>query len=282
MRSASYVIGSNFRPGRGLAVVVGAGGLGIAVARRLGERYRLLVADRDPAVLAKRVRELKAEGHDAAPCECDITDPEAVKRLAAQSELAGPIGAIAHVVGLSPSMGSFRDILAVDLVGAALVEQALLPYAGMGTAAVFVSSIAGHAAIDPELLRLAARTSPAEVVDALEERVGSQAATPQFAYCVAKAAVIQMCRLRAPAWAERGGRIVSISPGLIATPMGALEFERQPSKHGLLEVTPLGREGSILEVVDAIDFLASDRASFVTGTDLIVDGGLTALQSANA
>lgn len=277
----AYVIGSNVRPGRRLAVVVGAGALGVAVARRLGERYRLLLADKDQDVLTEKLHELRAEGYDPLICQCDVTDPAAVHALAAESGRAGPIGVLAHVVGLSPSMGSFRDILAVDFVGAALVEEAILAHVSMGTAAVFVSSIAGHMGIDDDLLRAVEETPLADVVDVLQRRLGD-AATPQLAYCLAKAAVIRLCRRRASAWGSRGARIVSISPGLIATPMGALEFRHEPNKHRLLAVTPLCREGSMLEVADAIGFLASDQASFITGTDLLIDGGLTAVQGGNA
>ena len=71
-----------------------------------------------------------------------------------------------------------------------------------------------------------------------------------------------------------GARIVSLSPGLIATPQGAREFEKSAGKMKLYERTPLGREGTMLEIADAIEFLASDRASFISGTDLLVDGGL--------
>ena len=78
------------------------------------------------------------------------------------------------------------------------------------------------------------------------------------------------------AWAERGARIVSLSPGMIATPMGAIELASQPEKRRLLEATPLGREGTMVEIADAVEFLVSDRASYITGTDILVDGGVAA------
>ena len=69
---------------------------------------------------------------------------------------------------------------------------------------------------------------------------------------------------------------MSLSPGLIATPMGALEFRNRPQKYTLLATTPIKREGTMLEIADAVEFLLSDRASFISGIDLLVDGGLTA------
>lgn len=77
-------------------------------------------------------------------------------------------------------------------------------------------------------------------------------------------------------WGRRGLRINSLSPGLIATPMGALEFERQPMKYGLLAATPITREGTMVEIADGMEFLVSSRASFISGIDLLIDGGVTA------
>ena len=73
-----------------------------------------------------------------------------------------------------------------------------------------------------------------------------------------------------------------MSPGLIATPMGALEFKNAPRKTELLDRTPLNREGTMLEMADIVDFLASDRASFITGTDILADGGIGAVLQMSA
>jgi NAD(P)-dependent dehydrogenase (short-subunit alcohol dehydrogenase family) len=87
-----------------------------------------------------------------------------------------------------------------------------------------------------------------------------------------------MCRRRAGAWGAKGARIVSMSPGPIATPMGARELEgpSRAVKLKLMEQLPIAREGTMVETADAIEFLASDRASYITGTDLLVDGGIVA------
>ncbi|HEX4220037.1 MAG TPA: SDR family oxidoreductase [Acidimicrobiales bacterium] len=262
---------------RGLAVVVGAGGMGMAVARRLGQRHRLLLADKDEEVLLARTAQLEYEGHDVVSCVCDVTRTETVAGLAEVTQVQGPLAVLAHVVGLSPSMGTFGEIVAVDLVGAILVEQALRPLATAGTAALFVSSIAGHGEVDPRLLRLAEETPIPGVVGALARQLAA-AATSEFGYVLAKAGVVRLCQRRAADWGQRGARIVSISPGLISTPMGALESERQPLKRGLLAGTPLRREGTVLEIADVVEFLTSDRASFISGIDIVIDGGLLAAQ----
>ena len=263
------------RPGQHLAVVVGAGGMAMAIARRLGDSYRVLLADRDEEHLERQVEALAAEGHDAGGVVCDVVDRDAVARLAAAAAQAGPVRALVHVVGLSPSMADADTILRVNLVGPTLVADAFVEHARPGTAAVFVASLAAHL-VEPTQAEVDALDDPlaadfpASVTAAVGEIDSGQA------YQLSKAALIRMCRRRAAAWGARGARIVSLSPGLIATPMGALEFAAQPAKRALLPLTPLQREGTMVEIADAVDFLVSDRASFITGTDLLVDGGINA------
>jgi NAD(P)-dependent dehydrogenase (short-subunit alcohol dehydrogenase family) len=173
-------------------------------------------------------------------------------------------------------MGDWRALLAVNLVGARRVAEALLPLATNGTAAIFISSLAGHIAPPaPEVIAVLDDPLAPDFVSRLEAVVADEH-TSTLAYQLTKFALIRMCQQLAWRWGEKGARIVSLSPGLIATPMGALEFERQPMKYTLLEKTPLQREGTTIEIADAIEFLASDRASFISGTDLLVDGGIAA------
>src|SRR4051812_46128694 len=96
-------IGTSERPDWRLAVVVGAGGMGMAAARRLSQAYRVLLADLDPARAEHGAETLRAEGGDARGMACDVTDPQAVARLAAVAADLGGVRVLAHVAGLSPS-----------------------------------------------------------------------------------------------------------------------------------------------------------------------------------
>ncbi|MEU9450470.1 SDR family oxidoreductase [Streptomyces sp. NPDC048277] len=265
------------RPDRQLAVVIGAGGMGAAVARRLSHGHRVLVADIDAKRAESLAGQLTEEGGDVESVACDVTRPDSVDALAGVVRERGGFRVLAHVAGLSPVAEDFGLILRVNLTGPALVARALLPLAGPGAAAVLVSSLAGHG------------FTPAPGVEALlrephdprmAERVAAE--TPEenrsgaLAYQISKCGLLSLVRREARAWGERGARIVSLSPGLIATPMGAVEFEHSPTKRGLLTRTPLARQGTMLEIADAVEFLASERASFISGTDLLVDGGLAA------
>lgn len=272
------ITGTSARPDLPLAVVIGAGGMGIAAARCLGYSYRVLLADINGDRAEERAAAMRDDGFDAQSIQCDITDLASVERLAEAVKATGPMRAVAHVAAKSPSMGGWRDILTLNLIGAALVERALQPLAVQGTAAVFVSSMAAH--IVPTVGRddIALLDDPLApgFLDKLDMVVAEHSSI--IAYAISKLAINRMCARRALAWGERGGRIMSMSPGMIATPMGALEFSGGGREHKvkLLEQSPIKREGTMLETAHAIEFLISDRASFITGTDLLVDGGVTA------
>jgi len=249
----------------------------MAAARRLAQRHRVLVADIDAERAEQGAAALRAEGSDARGTACDVTDPMAVAALCATVADLGGFRVLAHVAGLSPSLGDFTTIMRVNLLGVALVAGGLLPQAGQGSAAILISSLAAHN-FQPEPAVEAVLRAPAEpdLAERLAAVLGPEAATPQRAYALSKYGLTAYCRRQAPAWGQRGARIVSLSPGMIATPQGATEFAKSPTKIKLYARTPLGREGAMLEIADAIEFLASDRASFISGTDLLVDGGLAA------
>ena len=227
------------RPGLPLAVVVGAGGMGMAVARRLGNGHRVLLADRDAEHLERQVAALRSEGRDARGAVCDVLDGAAVQALADQAAAAGPVKALAHVVGLSPSMADGPTILRVNLVGPTHVADAFLAAMAPGGAALFVSSLAAHLGeVDPEMFGILEEALAPDLVERIEKALAGELG-PALAYQLSKAALLRLCRARAAEWGARGVRILSLSPGLIQTPMGAREFEAQPAKRG-----PAGRHSA--------------------------------------
>ena len=272
--------GTNERPGLPVALVIGGGGMGMATARRLGQSHRVVLASQSAGKNAEREAALREDGIDAVAVRLDVTDPDSVAELAAFVAGQGPLRTLAHVAGLSPSMGDWHLLLRVNLIGTALMERACLELAVPGTAAVFVSSSAGHLADPPAPEIAAVLDDPLapDFFDRLGEVVAKDDQTPLQAYRLSKWALNRMCRRRAAAWGAKGARIVSMSPGPIATPMGARELEgpSRAVKLKLMEKLPIAREGTMVETADAIEFLASDKASYITGTDLLVDGGIVA------
>jgi NAD(P)-dependent dehydrogenase (short-subunit alcohol dehydrogenase family) len=167
-------------------------------------------------------------------------------------------------------------ILRVNLIGALRVADAFIDLAAPGTAAVFVASVAPHLAKLPDaLVDIVDEPLRADMVREIANTTGGDL-TPSLAYQLSKVGIIRACRRRTPRWGQRGARIMSVSPGLIDTAMGEREYRANPSKSQLRDLIPLRREGTTAEVAEVIDFLVSDRASFISGIDLLVDGGLVA------
>jgi NAD(P)-dependent dehydrogenase (short-subunit alcohol dehydrogenase family) len=263
--------------GRPLAMVIGgSGGLGGTCVRRLAQRNRLLLVDADAARAVTEAERLSREGYEVTSFTCDITKPDQVEALAALAGEHGGLNILAHVAGLSPSMADWRTIMGVNLVGAALVERALRPQMLAGGAAVFISSLGGHIVpADPALLPVLDAPLEDEFLERLEAVAGA-ALNPSTAYAWSKLGLMRMCQRRAGAWGQAGVRINALSPGLIASPMGEREFVADQRKAQLLARIPLGRQGTMAEVADAVEFLCSDRASYINGTDLLMDGGVAA------
>jgi NAD(P)-dependent dehydrogenase (short-subunit alcohol dehydrogenase family) len=267
---------SRTRPDLPIAVVVGAGNMGMAIARRLGQQHRLLLADLNAAHLDTVAAMLRDEGHVVEVQRCDVSDKASVEALAARTAELGRLGVLAHVVGLTPSMADWRSIMSVNLVGAALTAQAFLPLAGDRTTAIYIASLAAHmGAADPRAASLLDDPLAPDLLTRLEAVLEGPPETT-MSYLLSKTALVRMCQRQAAAWGRQQARIVSLSPGLIASHQGAMEFKNQPLKMQLLDRTPLARQGSLLEIADAVAFLASEQASFITGTDLLVDGGISA------
>lgn len=270
-----YRLGSSDRPDLPLAVVIGAGTMGTAVARRMTQRRRVLLADIDGARAEARAAAMREEGCDVRAMACDVTDACAVAALAGRVGELGGLGALVHVAGLSPSLGDYATIMRVNLRGVALVAKAMLPLARQGSAAILIASLAAHnfRPADDVVAILRDPAAP-DLAERLAQAIGAEAATPQMAYVYSKWGILSYARTQAARWGEKGARIMSLSPGLIATSQGALEFEKSQGKKAMYARTPLAREGTMLEIADAVEFLASGRASFISGTDLLVDGGL--------
>ena len=270
-----YKLGSSEREDLPLAVTIGAGTMGMAVARRLAQRHRVLLADIDGARAEDRAAMLREEGCDARGQACDVTDPAAVAALADRVEALGGCRTLAHVAGISPSLGDYTTIVRVNLRGVALVAEAMLPLTRPGSAAIIIASLAAHN-FRPSAEAVAVLREPAhpDLAERLAAVIGADQATPAMAYVYSKWGILSYARKQAAAWGARGARILSLSPGLIATSQGAIEFENSPGKQAIYDQTPLEREGTMLEIADAVEFLASERASFISGTDLLVDGGL--------
>jgi NAD(P)-dependent dehydrogenase (short-subunit alcohol dehydrogenase family) len=262
---------------RNVLVVVGVGGMGQAIARRIGAGKTLVLADNNQQTLGAVADALRLDGHHVETHHLDVSAADSVHALARSAGDLGPVTQLAHTAGLSPSQAPTDAVLAVDLLGVALVLDEFAEVIATGGAGVVIASMAGH--MFPPLTRdeeqALAHTPASEL---LQLPFIKDIKDPGMAYGIAKQGNYIRVRAASKTWGRRGARVNSISPGIISTPMGQHELA-SPLGEGMrmmLDASAAGRIGTPEDIAAATAFLLGDQADFITGTDLLVDGGVTA------
>lgn len=257
----------------------GAGGIGLATARVLGRDHHLVLSSTNQRRLDAAVAALAAEGLSAEAVAADITDRASVEAVFARAETVGTITAVVHAAGVSPQMGSGEMLLEVNARGTANVGEVALQHVGEGAGVVLVASLAAYTFPD---LVMPTRTYRRALSDidgftrrlVLLNRAVPLPLRPGIAYAVGKHFTRWYAAARASAFADVGARILSVSPGSFDTDMGHLE-ERTGSDV-IVANSALKRYGRPEEVAELIAYCLSPRAGYLTGTDILCDGGARA------
>jgi NAD(P)-dependent dehydrogenase (short-subunit alcohol dehydrogenase family) len=239
-------------------VVIGAGGIGRAIARRQGSGKTVLLADLNEDTLASAARALEAEGDTVTTRPVDVSSRESVHDLVLVAAELGDVVQAAHTAGLSPVQASPAAILAVDLAGTALVLEEFGQIIAPDGAGVVVSSMAGHMQppLDPDAEHALAR-APADELLALPILGPDAVPNSGAAYALAKRANHLRVQAAAVTWGDRGARVNTISPGIILTPL-ALEEMTGPGAEGylkMIETSAARRVGTTDEVATAAAYL---------------------------
>ncbi|MEU4155349.1 SDR family oxidoreductase [Actinoplanes sp. NPDC026670] len=261
-----------------VVVVIGVGGMGEQIARRLGAGREVLLADFNTATLKRVAETLTGEGFTVRTEQVDVSDRASMAALADAAAALGPVVQVAHTAGLSPMQAPTAAILRVDLVGVAYFLEEFGRVIAPGGAGVVIASMAGS---------MAAGAFPAELEGALAATGAGELLSlpflaaiddPGAAYALAKRANQVRVQAASLAWGARGARINSISPGVIATPMGQEELagDSGAAMRAMIAASGTGRTGTATDIASAAAFLLGPDATFVTGTDLLVDGGVVA------
>jgi len=262
-----------------VVVVIGSGGMGRAIARRVGGGRTVVLADVDQDLLDATADELVRDGHRVVRSTVDVSSHGAVAELARLAAASGRVSNVVHTAGLSPEQASAEKILAVDLAGVAITLEEFGRVIEPGGSGVVIASMAAHMypPFEPDVERQLA-TAPADELLRLEACSPERITSSQLAYPFAKRANLIRVAAAATSWGQRGARINSISPGVISTAMGRGELAGGSGQFMLqmVEASGTGRIGTPDDIAAAAEFLLGPSASFLTGIDLLVDGGVIA------
>jgi NAD(P)-dependent dehydrogenase (short-subunit alcohol dehydrogenase family) len=257
-------------------ITVGAGGMALATARLVGATQFVGLADVSKPRLDLAQTALEEGGTQGAAFQCNINERSAVDELLQFAASFGDVVSMVHTAGLSPPMGDAASILEVNVLGTLHIGEAFLDIVPSRGRLVNVASSAGHMSSPSRALRKTFARGLSDPEDLLARLVRRSNRVPNrwragMAYSLSKSFVIWYSRRRAAAFGERGPRIVSVSPGSTATEMGRLE---EPGGAGALaQHSVLRRFASTDELAEVLAFCASEKPGYLTGTDLLVDGG---------
>jgi NAD(P)-dependent dehydrogenase (short-subunit alcohol dehydrogenase family) len=239
----------------------------------------VLLADLNPDVLNATEDSLSAGGYTVVTARVDVASRESVNELARKAGGIGEVVNVIHTAGLSPVQASPEAILAVDLVGVALVLEELRQVIAAGGAGLVISSMAGHMLppLDAEAEHALASTPVDELLD-LPMLSTQQVPNSGAAYALSKRANHLRVQAEAVLWGDRGARIKAISPGIILTPLAQDEMSGAGAESygNMIEQSAAGRVGTTDEIATAASYLLGADGAFITGADLLIDGGVIA------
>jgi NAD(P)-dependent dehydrogenase (short-subunit alcohol dehydrogenase family) len=256
----------------------GAGGMGSATAKIVGQHHSVVLADVRKDRLEGVAAELTDLGIVPTVVDCDVTDREAVIRLFETAAGLGTLASVIHTAGVSPSMGDADYVMRTNALGTLNVNEVFFETAGEGAAIVNVASMAAHVMPDEVIptaqFPLAFVDETAFMKDMLSACDIVPAARSGIAYAVSKSFVRWYSSSQAERFNGRGLRIVSVSPGSVDTEMGRLE--EQAGAGAMVTDAAVPRWGKPEEMAELFAFCASDKAGYLTGTDILNDGGVVA------
>jgi NAD(P)-dependent dehydrogenase (short-subunit alcohol dehydrogenase family) len=262
-----------------LIVVIGAGQIGQAIARRVGVGKHVVLADRNPQNAGAAAEVLANAGYDTSVATVDVSSREAVRALVETATSLGDVTGLIHAAGVSPSQASPATILRVDLYGTALVLEEFGSVIAPGGSGVVIASQSGHRLppLSVEQNRALA-TTPTEELLGLPFLQPDQVKDSLHAYQLSKRGNSLRVMAEAVRWGKRGARINTISPGIIITPLARDELTgpRGEGYRRMIELSAAKRAGTPDEVGSVGALLMGPDGGFITGSDFLMDGGVTA------
>jgi NAD(P)-dependent dehydrogenase (short-subunit alcohol dehydrogenase family) len=260
-------------------VVIGTGQIGQAIARRISAGKHVVLADLRQENADAAADVFANAGFDISTAIVDVSSRESVHALVETTTAFGAVTGVIHAAGVSPSQASVETILAVDLYGTALVLEEFGNVIARGGAGVVISSQSGHrlAALTAEQ-DAALATTPVDDLLELPMLQPGHVTDTLHAYQLAKRGNSLRVMAEAVRWARRGARVNTISPGIIITPLAKDELTgpRGEGYRRMIDLAPAGRAGTPDEVANVGALLMGRDGAFISGSDFLMDGGVTA------
>lgn len=260
-------------------LLVGAGQIGMAIARRVGTGMKIIVGDKKTENTENIAAILNNAGFDAFPVETDLSDRASIQSMIARGQEYGEITMLVNAAGVSPSQAPIEAILKVDLYGTAVLLEEVGKVIASGGVGVTISSQSGWrmpaltAQQDEQLA-----TTPTEELLSLDILQPGNIRDTLHAYQMAKRCNEKRVMAQSVEWGKRGARLNAIAPGIIVTPLAIDEFNgiRGDFYKNMFAKCPAGRPGTADEVANVAELLMSDKGAFITGSTFLIDGGATA------
>lgn len=262
-----------------MIVVIGAGSIGQAIARRVSAGKHVLLADLRAENNDAAAKVLGEAGFEVSTAIVDVSSGDSVQALVAKATAIGGVYGLIHAAGVSPSQASPATILKVDLYGTALILEEFGKVMESGGSGVVIASQSGHRlpALTPEQNKALA-TTPVEELLSLPFLQPDQVKDSLHAYQLSKRGNSLRVMAEAVQWGKRGARINTISPGIIITPLAKDELSgpRGDGYRRMIGLSAVGRAGTPDEVGNVGALLMGSDGAFITGSDFLMDGGVTA------
>lgn len=260
-------------------IVTGAGQISMAIARRMGYGKKIIMGDKKIKNAKSIAKIMNDAGYDVEPIEMDLSLRESILNMIQIAKSYGDISMLINGAGVSPSQAPIEMILKVDLYGTAVLLEEVGKMIKEGGVGVTISSQSGHrmkqlTALEDEQLAI----TPTEELLSLDLLQVDNIQDTLHAYQLAKRCNEKRVMSEAVKWGQRGARVNSISPGIVVTPLAIDEFNgpRGDFYKNMFEKCPAGRPATADEVANVAELLMSEKGAFITGTEILIDGGATA------
>ncbi len=258
--------------------LLGAGSMGTAIVRRIAAGRKILLGDISDKNLEKTAHDLTYSGYDVETMIVDALEKDSIDAFAGKAASLGDVMYFIDTAGASPNQAKPEHILALDMVGTGYAVDAFGKVMAKGGAGLIVSSQTGYMYPIPYEEEQKILNTPTEELMELPFIKETAMQNSGLAYMIAKRVnQLQAMKAAATTWKERRARINTISPGVIVTPLAYDEFAAAGEGYQkMIDASATERTGSSDEIAEAGAFLLGEHAGFITGTDLLIDGGVIA------